>query len=141
MKSDRIFKQAIAPYSSDVRERLSTVRLLVHEAARGTKGVGKVVEALKWNQFSFLTTETGSGSTIRIDGRRDDPDKFAVYFHCQSGLVGDFKQRYPGTFTFEDDRALVFEAGKPLPMAELKHCISLALTHHLRKKLGKPKRK
>lgn len=86
-----------------VRHKLEEVRQLVLQAARETKGVGEVLEALRWGQFSFLTFESGSGSTIRIDGRKDS-DKLAIYFHCQSGLISHFKQLYPDTFVFEAER-------------------------------------
>ncbi|MBG1231224.1 DUF1801 domain-containing protein [Aestuariivirga litoralis] len=132
--SASLLTQTVKPYSKGVQARLKEVRALIVETARQTDGVGKLLEALRWGQFSFLTPETGSGSTIRIDGRRDDEGKLAIYFHCQSGLVNEFKQHYPKTFTFEGDRALVFDASLPLPRAELSHCIALALTHHLRKK-------
>jgi hypothetical protein len=131
--ADKLFKATITKYSPAVRLKLSEIRQLVLRTARETKGVGEVLEALRWGQFSFLTAETESGSTIRIDGRREG-DMLAVYFHCQSGLISHFKELYPKCFTFEGERALLFDARNNLPTAELKHCISLALTHHLRKK-------
>ena len=136
MSTNKLFADTLKPYSKSVQTRLRELRALILETARKTDGVGKLLEALRWGQFSFLTPETGSGSTIRIDGRRDD-DKLAIYFHCQSGLVSQFKQHYPKAFAFEGDRALVLDAHQPLPRAELAHCIALALTHHLRKKTSK----
>ena len=138
--TNKLFKETVGRLSPAVRQQLGEIRQLVLDAAEETEGVGNLLEALRWGQFSFLTAETGSGSTIRIDGRKEN-GKLAVYFHCQSGLINDFKELYPKTFTFEGQRALVFDAKAPLPAAELKHCISLALTHHLRKnqkKFGKP---
>jgi len=134
MSSNKLFADCVKPFSKPVQARLKDVRALVLETAKSTEGVGKLLETLRWGQFSFLTPETGSGSTIRIDGCRDDDSKLALYFHCQSGLVSQFRQYYPKAFTFEGDRALVLDANQPLPRAELTHCIALALTHHLRKK-------
>ena len=88
------FSQAIAIYSPQARLRLEELRQLVLDTAAKTDGVGKIVEALRWHQPSFLTPETGSGSTIRIDGNRNDATKIAVYFHCQSGLIVTFKNHY-----------------------------------------------
>lgn len=42
---------------------------------------------------------------------------------------------YPDTFEFEGNRAIVLRETTELPVAPLKHCISLALTYHRRKKL------
>ena len=131
--ADKLFKETVARYSPAVRLKLGEIRQLVLQAALETQGVGEVLEVLRWGQFSFLTAETGSGSTIRIDGRKE-ANMLAVYFHCQSGLISHFKELYPKSFTFEGERALLFNAHSILPTTKLKHCISLALTHHLRKK-------
>lgn len=123
------------------RKMLLQLRALVLETARETEGVGAIEEALRWGQLSFLTTQTGSGSTIRIDALRDDPTKCAMFFHCQSGLIANFRERYPKKMNFVGERSIEFNVSDHLPQNELKHCISLALTHHLRKNGAKPKRK
>lgn len=87
----------------------------------------------KWGQPSFLTPETKSGSTIRIDALKDEPGRYAMYFNCQSSLVATFRQMYPKDFTFEGNRALIFDAKKPPEKKALAHCIALALTYHQRK--------
>ncbi len=113
------------------------LRDLVFETAAETAGVGRLTEALKWGQPSFLTEETGSGTTVRIDcfkrGRLEKSDGYAIYFHWQSGLVGQFKQLYPDTFRYEGNRAIAFDLKDRVPKKALRHCIGLALTHHLRK--------
>jgi hypothetical protein len=123
-------------YPPAVRTRLMALRELVLDAAARTPGVGRLTETLKWGQPSYLTEETGSGTTVRID-RLKAADGYAVYFHCQSGLIGQFRELYPDTFKFEGKRAIVFAAGDRVPARELRHCLALAFTHHSRKK--KPK--
>ncbi len=123
---------AFKAYPADVRRRLIELRELVFETAAGTDGVGALSEALKWGQPSFLTEETRSGTTVRID-RLKKSDGYAIYFHCQSGLVGQFKELYPDTFRYEGKRAILFELKDRVPVKALRHCIGLALTHHLRK--------
>jgi hypothetical protein len=123
-----------AAASPAVRERLVTLRRLILDTAAATPGVGRIDEALKWGQPSFLTSETGSGSTIRIDALKTDPAGYAVYFHCQTDLVDTFRRLYPDKFRFEGNRAIHLDAGQEPPAAELKHCIALALTYHLRKR-------
>jgi hypothetical protein len=135
------FRKAIAPFAPPARKRFEELHELVLSTAKGLEGVGKIGEELGWGQPSYLTPETGSGSTIRMDGLRDDPKRVALYFHCQSGLVPQFRELYADKFTFEKDRAILLPVDTPLPRAELVHCISLALTHHLRKKSAFTKRK
>jgi hypothetical protein len=127
--------------TTEMKTALMFLRDLVLDTARTTEGVGPIEEALRWDQLSFITSQTKSGSTIRIDALSSDPNKYALYVHCQSGLVDEFRNRYPNQMTFVNRRSIVFTLGQPLPLAELKHCISLALTYHLRKKMEKTKRK
>lgn len=124
-------------YTPDTRKRLMALRETIFEVAAATEGVGVLTETLKWGQPSYLTGETGSGTTVRIDRLKGDGDGYAVYFHCQSGLVGQFRDLYPETFTYEGERAIHFGPGERVPARELRHCIALALTHHLRKKRKK----
>jgi hypothetical protein len=41
---------------------------------------------------------------------------------------------------FEGNRGIVFDVADGLPEEALRHCISLALTYHLRKKQKAPKK-
>jgi hypothetical protein len=120
-------------YPPVVRGKLVALRELVFDTARKTKGVGKLTETLKWGQPSYLTAETGSGTTVRIDRLKAD-DGYAVYFHCQSGLVSQFRALYPDGSRYQGERAIVFGLADRVPTSELCHCIALALTHHARKK-------
>ena len=134
--SDSAVASVFKAYPPGIRARLMALRELVFDTARQTAGVGRLSETLKWGQPSYLTEETGSGTTVRID-RLKAGDGYAAYFHCQSGLIGQFRELYPDTFRYEGKRAIVFAAGDRVPVRELRHCIALALTHHARKK--KPK--
>lgn len=123
-------------YAPSLRPRLEALRELVFDTAAKTEGVGPLEETLKWGQPSYLTTESGSGSTVRIDRLKNRDDGYAIYFHCQSGLVDIFREIYPDTFIYEGNRAIVLAAKDRLPARALGHCIALALTHHARKKTG-----
>lgn len=138
--ADRLFASSLAPFTPQVRAKLTEIRKLILSLAGQLEGVGLVLEALRWGQFSFLTLETGSGSTIRIDAVRGNPKNYAIYFNCNTTLVEDFKQLYPKHFKFEGNRAIIFDVAAPLPVDELRHCISLALTYHQRNQ-SKPDRR
>jgi hypothetical protein len=124
----------IARHPAPTRKLLMELRQLILETARETNGVGPIEEALRWGQHSFQTVDSGSGSTIRIDALRGNSSSCAMYFHCQSGLIASFRERYPKKMKYVGKRSIEFIVGEALPYDELKHCISLALTHHLRKK-------
>jgi len=138
--SDRDVASAFKAYPPGIRARLMALRDLVFDTAARTEGVGRLTEILKWSQPSYLTEETGSGTTVRID-RLKAGDGYAAYFHCQSGLIEQFRELYPDTFRYQGKRAIVFNSGDRLPVCELRHCIALALTHHARKKLRRLSKK
>ena len=126
-------KPDFSSYPKPVRDRLLALRKMIFDVAKKTPGVGKLEEALRWGQPSYLTPETGSGSTIRIDQIRNEPGKYAMYFICTSGLIEDFTELYRDEMNFMGNRSIVFGVDDRLPEAALRHCISLALTYHLRK--------
>ncbi len=120
-------------YDDDVREKLVDLRKLIFEVAATTPGVGTLEETLKWGQPSYLTPETRSGSTIRIDRVKSAPDKYAMYFHCQTSLVETFRQLYPDDLAFAGNRAVMFDVNQGIAEEPLRHCVALALTYHSNK--------
>ncbi|MCB1053473.1 MAG: DUF1801 domain-containing protein [Acidobacteria bacterium] len=129
--------QVFLAYPAPLRERLLALRELIFEVAAGKPEVGSIEETLRWGQPTYLTRQTKSGSMIRIDQINGHDDQFALYVHCQTGLVDQFKARFPNTFQYEGNRALLFDTATPLPLAELSVCIELALTYHLNKRKSK----
>jgi hypothetical protein len=123
-------------YPRPVQARLLALRRLIFDTAKSTKGVGALEEALKWGQPSYLTPESKSGSTIRIDQLKTQAGGYAVYFHCQTDLVETFRELYP-ELRYGGNRSILLDAGEKLPEAALRHCIALALTYHARKKAGR----
>jgi hypothetical protein len=126
-------------YPAPVRTKLLALRRLILDTAKTTTGVGALEETLKWGQPSYLTTETKSGSTIRIDQVKSAANQYAVYFHCQTDLVATFRELYPREFSFGGNRSILLNTGDEIDQPALRHCLALALTYHLNKR--KPARK
>ncbi|MBR0753149.1 DUF1801 domain-containing protein [Bradyrhizobium jicamae] len=120
-------------YPAPIKAKLLALRRLIFATARATPGVGALEETLKWGQPSYLTAETGSGSTIRIDQVKPAADQCAVYFHCQTNLVETFRELYP-ELSYSGNRAILLDAKQKLPEPALRHCVALALTYHRRRK-------
>jgi hypothetical protein len=117
-----------------VRKRLLAIRKLIFDTAANIDGVGALEETLKWGQPSYLTSETRSGSTVRIDGIKGDNAHVAVYFICHTNLVERFRELYRDRLSFEGNRAIVLDVKEPLPAEELGHCVAMALTYQLDKR-------
>ena len=87
--SERAFQSAevaakFRDYPEGVKQRLLSLRRLIFDVAATTAGVGELTETLKWGQPSYLTAQTGSGSTVRLDETASSPGRTALYFHCQT---------------------------------------------------------
>ena len=122
---------AFEALSDDARPRLLSIRDLIFKVAADTDGVGEIVETLKWGQPSYLTVRPKSGSTVRLGVSKDG--RPALFCHCQTTLVGEYRELYDADFDFEGNRAVILKDEPPLPVAELEHCLALALTYHRRK--------
>ena len=132
--ADPAVAAVFADYPAPTRAKLLELRRLILETAAKTPGVGALKETLKWGQPSYLTAETRSGSTIRIDRVKPeagkDQERYALYVHCQTTLVSTYRQLYRDQLTFGGNRSILLDADRRLPKSALRHCIALALTYH-----------
>src|SRR4029077_9640706 len=136
VKSNATVDAVFDAYPKSVRTKLVALRRLILDTAKATKGVGRLEETLKWGQPSYLTAETKSGSTIRIDQVKSTANQYAVYFHCQTDLVETFRELYPEKFRFGGNRSIILNAEDEISEPALRHCLALALTYHLHKRKG-----
>jgi hypothetical protein len=118
-------------YPAAIRVKLMELRRLIYNVASETDGVGELLETLRWGQPSYVTAQTGSGTLIRIDQMESPPGTYAMYFHCQTTLVGTFRKIFRDDFMFVGNRSILFRVGSAVPADKLRQCIALALTYHL----------
>jgi hypothetical protein len=111
---------------------LMRLRQYVLDTAAETAGIGDLIETLKWREPAYLPKKPRTGTTIRINAVRGSHDRYALYVHCQTSLIETFKIIYPDAFSFEGNRALLFDVKDQIPEQPLKHCIAMALTYHTR---------
>jgi Domain of unknown function (DU1801) len=124
---------AFAAFPPDARRPLMRLRALIFDTAAATPGVGLLDETLKWGEPAYLTSQTRSGSTLRLGWKPARPDQYALYFNCQTPLVDTFRTLFPKGLRFEGNRALVFALNDKLPADPLRFCITAALTYHLKR--------
>lgn len=121
---------AYKSFPAPQREGLLTLRRLIFETAAETPGVGTLEETLKWGQPAYLTPTTRSGSTIRLGLPKQGG--FALYAHCQTTIIPDFRNLFPDAFHYEGNRAVHFKVGTSLPLDPLRLLVRSALTYHLK---------
>lgn len=122
--------QAFEAYPVYFRRKLLALRELIFQTAASTEGVGVIEETLKWSEPAYVTSQSKSGSTIRIDWKKSNPSQYAMYFHCQTNLVDTFRALFPTEFKFEGNRAIVFNEHDAVPIDSLAFCIAAALIYH-----------
>ena len=122
-------------YPLNIREKLLFLRSLIFECAKETQGVGALEEGLRWGEPSYITSQSKSGSIIRIHHYASKPFDFAMYFHCGTNLVERFIEKFPNTFTYGGHRSLEFMVTDIIPVKALKECITMALTYNISKHL------
>ncbi len=113
------------------RDALLVLRQLILDTA-GSADVGELVETLKWGDPAYLPKRPRVGTTVRINALKGTTDGYALYVHCQTTLLDQYRLLYPEAFAFDGQRALLFSTREPLPEDALRHCIALALTYHRR---------
>jgi hypothetical protein len=121
-------------YPKDLRKKIDRLRSLVFEVAIETEGVGALNETLKWGSPSYLTAESGSGTTVRIDRVGWHKEKYGVFVHCQSGVIEQFKSAFGNEYDYDGKRGIILDSKNEIPEEAVRHFIWLALTYHLRKK-------
>ncbi len=132
LKSD--VKKVFDSYPRDRRASMLTIRELIFDVAASIECVGELEETLKWGEPAYLTTESKTGTTIRIDWKPKNPDVYGVYVSCQTDLVGRFRSEFSDTLQFDGNRAILIPVAEPLPIEQLSKCIATALTYHRDKK-------
>ncbi len=130
---DNAVREVFERWDAPQKKAGLAVRELIFQTAIKLPQIGKLEEALKWGQPSYLTPKTKSGSTVRI-GLVKNSDLLGLFFHCQTNLVETFRGFYSDELVFEGNRAIHIDPADELMVAPLEHCIGMALTYHLNKR-------
>ncbi|MCY3963911.1 MAG: DUF1801 domain-containing protein [Acidobacteria bacterium] len=124
-------------YPPAIRSRLLVLRSLILETAENTDGVGPIEETLKWGEPAYVTSQSKSGTTVRIGWKKAQPSRYAMYLHCRTSLIETFRALFPDELRFEGNRAIVFDESNELPEDPLRFCIAAALTYHRNKRASR----
>ena len=130
---------AFESFPPKIRVKLLRLRKFILDTAGNTDGVGPITETLKWGEPAYLTPVSKSGSTIRLGWKTSAPDRYALYFNCQTDLIESFRARFSDQLTFEGNRAITLDASEEPPLGPLSACIAAALTYHRDKKTARRK--
>ncbi|MBQ4825578.1 DUF1801 domain-containing protein [Leisingera sp. HS039] len=118
------------------RAGLLALRGLIFDTAAQSPEAGRIEEALRWGQPSYLTPERKTGTTLRLGVPKGA--RFALFVHCQSRLIPEFAAAFPAWDRFEGTRAVLFN--DPAEVEPIRHgwLIKRALTYRIRPPLEIP---
>ncbi|MCK0168814.1 DUF1801 domain-containing protein [Jannaschia sp. S6380] len=118
-------------FPDQARPTLLDLRALILTAAADMPAIGPLTETLKWGQPAYLPARPRIGTTVGLgQSKGDEP---ALFVHCRTTLVANFRLTHPDTFRFEGNRAVLLDADRPLPEAPLRHFVQAALSYHLKR--------
>jgi len=112
-------------YPRHIKPLILQLRDLVFSVAEDFD-LGEINETLKWGEPSY---QVKNGSPIRMDWKSKYPDKYFLFFHCQTKLVDTFRELYSESLEFEGNRAIVLYVDKDLPEQVIRHCLELAMRY------------
>lgn len=124
------FKQ----YPKEFRHVLYTLREFMFEVAKENSAIGDIEESLKWGEPSYRAKDKTIGTSIRLAWKKKKPNQCAMYVHCQTNLIEQYKTLFDDMFEYEGKRAIVFFSKESVPILPIKECIRMALMYHLNKK-------
>ncbi len=126
-------EEVFRTYPESIRCRLLLLRQLIFDVASEIAEVGELEESLKWGEPSYLTTQSKSGSTIRLGWKPSRSREYLMLFNCRTNLVETFRRVYPRDLLYRGNRGIVFDLDHEVAVDPLRDCIGKALTYHLKK--------
>ncbi len=125
--------EVFSNYNLPIKKQILELRSLIFDVAKSINEIEKIEEKLKWGQPSYLTNESKSGTTIRIDKNTKNSDEVVLYVNCKTSLVNEWREIYPN-LKCGGTRSVHFKLDEELPKEELKHMIAMALTYKTHRK-------
>lgn len=115
---------------SDAQSGLNQLRGLILTTAAALPDVGAVAETTKWGQPSFAPKRPRTGTPLRLGQPKSGG--FAIYAHCQTTVILDFRALFPDDFAYDGNRGVLFDAPGDIQPDKLRLLVGAALRYHLR---------
>lgn len=112
-----------------LRRGLLRLRDMVFDIATDDPRIGPVMETLRWRQPAYLTPVSKSGTTLRLGLAKTG--EMALFVHCRTCLISDYKAAFPGRDRIEGTRAVLFDTPDSIDPMRHGWLIRRALTYHL----------
>ena len=94
--------------------------------------IGKIEECLKWGEPNYVNHTPKSGITLRLSKLKSSESEYALFVHCQTSLIEEFRVAYPN-LNYDKNPGALFDSYEPIQSNAIKQFIYLALSYHSRK--------
>ncbi|MGR3616252.1 MAG: DUF1801 domain-containing protein [Paracoccaceae bacterium] len=121
---------AFDAFPAPERAGLIALRALILKVAAEDPRIGAIEETLKWGQPSYHTSQTGSGTPIRLGLPKSSG--YALFTHCQTRVIPEFRALFEAEFEFDGNRAVLFDATQRNLPVSVSGLIRSALTYKLK---------
>ncbi|SHJ67586.1 hypothetical protein SAMN05444000_111116 [Shimia gijangensis] len=121
----------IAGWPEAAKTCFHALRKVIFQTAASNSAVGTLEEVLKWGEPSFLTSQTRSGTTLRISWKPKTPDEIGVFVICRTDMLKQVRALYPEAFRYEGTRAAYLPLSHPIPEEAVAYLAMRAQTYHL----------
>ncbi len=121
-------KNAIEAVPAPERKVLLRLRSLILDTWTATGIDAPLIETLKWGQPAYLPGRKGIGTTLRLGVAKTG--EAALFVHCQTTLIDELHEMFPGTFRTVGNRSVLFRADEGVQDDKLGQFMLRALTYH-----------
>mgnify|MGYP000036742373 CR=1 FL=1 len=119
-------------FPAESRAGLLALRRLIFECAAERPEIGAITETLKWGQPAYSAEVTHAGTTLRLGVPKTGG--YAIYVHCQTTVVPQFRDMFSDAFSYDGNRAVLFDAPQAPDLEKLRFLVMSALCYHLDKR-------
>ncbi len=131
-KDHHIYELYTAP-PAPFNQIMLQIRTWIFQAPKRNSLIGPIKETLRWGEASYIN-EQGHGSLLRIAYKDTSKPYVGLYFHCKTTLIGSIAKKYGNAFTYQGNRAIIFDGQQALNESAIKDCIEQAMLYHHYKK-------
>lgn len=128
--TDPAVSAAFDAFPDSARTGTLMLRDLILDQAATLPEIGTVQEVLRWGQPSYITPDRKAATTLRIGTHKSAA--FAIFAHCQSGVITNYATRFPCWDRLDGNRAVLFNDTSEVEPFRLGTLIRDALTYHLK---------
>ncbi|TKZ21691.1 hypothetical protein FAP39_03565 [Shimia litoralis] len=121
----------VRSWPSAAQSHFYTLRDILWGVAAADPAIGHLSEALRWGEPSFLTKQSGSGTTLRISWSAKHPDDIGIYVICRTDMLEQVRSLYPDSFRYVGTRGAMLSLNSDIPEDAVAFCGQRAFTYHL----------